>query len=52
MPTKDKTQVTTHIPNHLAAKLKAAAAAERRTISAMVALLIERALVMKELNNG
>ena len=52
MPTKDKTQVTTHIPNALAARLKAAAQADRRTMSAMIALLIERALVMKELNGG
>ena len=47
MPTKDKTQITTHIPNELAKRLKEAAKADRRTVSALVALLVERALEKK-----
>ena len=51
MPTKDKTQVTTHLPNHLAAKLKEKAKADRRTVSALLALLIEKALAKHDLVN-
>jgi predicted transcriptional regulator len=44
MPTPNKTQVTCHLSNDLAKKLKEAAKKDHRTVSAMLAVIVARAL--------
>lgn len=48
MPTKGKTQVSTHLPDELAARLKEAAKKDHRTVSAMLALIVDLYLRMNQ----